>query len=212
MKQKSNTAKWFWRSVQMSLVALVGFLVVAALGSDRTVSMERVVPSPFAADKIGAAVHFMSNWPRWHHFAKSAERLGFRDQPVAVSDQYAVPGALILLTVDPKDKPWKRFTLKLEVTEYVPYKKISLRLLEDSTGKITKLLDQVSWSIEIIPNATEGSTIHASVSGHTKSWRSRLFGRVASRILLNQILAADVVALGTIDDPLALNPAAAFQQ
>jgi hypothetical protein len=62
----------------------------------------------------------------------------------------------------------------------------------------------VEWQIDF--EAKEGGAmIHAQEMAHTRYWKSRFFGRIAERILMNQVFYPDIIKLSQLDHPFAID-------
>jgi hypothetical protein len=124
-------------------------------------------------------------------------------------DQMAAPGEMIRLTIDPKKGPSRKFTIMARILEFTSGQKLKLEILGDSHERLNKLFDHITWTIEISP-WTDGplrngklpkSKVTAISEVHTCHWRSRLFGRIAEKILLNQTFYPNVLALSGLELP-----------
>ncbi|MBC7692550.1 MAG: hypothetical protein H7222_12365 [Methylotenera sp.] len=195
-------------------LAYCGYLISKP---DSDVTFVRNVPSTLTPQALGKSVALLQDWPLWHHEMTSAELLDGRGQPYSRRDQMlnaSSQGGLVLLKIENPQKQWKRFELTAKIVEYRPDQLIHLKLLRDSKNKITQLFDTLEWKIEFLPldpadasprnKGKDITLVRGTVIGHTDHWRGRLFCGLTPRIIMNQVLNADLVKLATVDQELAL--------
>lgn len=189
------------------LSTFFGFLILCGLisiwASNRPnfeTRWERNVPSLHTVEELGQALENLDEWPVFHHSLKEAFVL---DADGTESKKLKIHSQLVY-KIEPATKQWKRFVMQGEILDYEPGKKLSVRLSEDSTHRLTNLFDFYEWSLEILP-ATEAmkargfkSMIHGESQAHTSHWRGRLFGTVSPKILMNQVYYVDLVKMGTL--------------
>jgi hypothetical protein len=169
----------------------------------------RDIPTDLDRATLGKAIDLIPNWKDWHHMAHEVQALDGRGIAFPLRDQTVMTGEVIEMTIWPKQQSWKEFKLTTEVTRYERNQKLGVRLLKDSTGRILpKLFDELTWTIELQPrgDGESGTLIHGVVTGHTHSWRSRLFSRIATRIMMNQVFYANLQALAELKEPKSLIP------
>jgi hypothetical protein len=178
---------------------LSGFLGVTALllffsrGPDIDLHFYRVIPSAMEVTRIERNLGATSRWPQWFHSLQKV---------TPVSNQAIQPGSVFELQILPHRGGSKPFVLTMEVTDYIPAQKLSLKLIHDSSSKLTRLFDQLNWEIQILPDP-QGSRIIGSAVAHTKTWRARLFGRISEKILMNQIFYPDLIRLAELRQPFS---------
>jgi hypothetical protein len=198
--------KTFW-------IALLGisfaFFVFLSRGPDFDLQFTREVPSSLDPNRIDRNLSSVSRWPQW--FFSTAEVSLSQDQQ-ASPNWLVKTGSQVQIKIDPKKGQRKKFEILGEVTEYEPSRKLQLRIKDDSSGRLNKLFDDIYWNIEIRPRPasnsgknSEGSLIKATITAHTKHWRSRLFGRLAEKILLNQIFYPNVLKLAELKQPFSVD-------
>ncbi len=70
---------------------------------------------------------------------------------------------------------------------------------------LIRLFDHLEWRLDFFPSpqGKEGGVIHASAIAHTRHWRSRFFGRIAEKIVMNQIFYPDLVKLAELKQPFS---------
>lgn len=181
----------------LAALLLIGAPVaVLSRGPDFDLQMTREVPSPTEATKLAGFVEDQTQWPRWFHLTTEA---------VALDD------GLVRLTVDPNKGEWKKFTLDLRVVSNQPResggRNLAIEFVDDSKKKLRRMFADLRWEIEVFPSAAakgpdgipELATVRGTVHARTASWRSRLFGRISPRILLNQALYPDLIGLAEIE-------------
>jgi hypothetical protein len=113
-------------------------------------------------------------------------------------------GALLRLEMKPARAMSKSYHLIAKVTEYEPKKRLSLVIIEDSSGRLTRLFNLIQWNLTLEPTPT-GSTIHVRELAHTQHWKSRFFGRMAEKILMNQIYYPDIIKLAELKQPFSVD-------
>jgi hypothetical protein len=177
----------------------VVFLVLA-LQPDRSMSFSRVVPSKYSAEKLGRSMFTPARWPQWFHHLDA----------VRMNTPELQTGTLLTLQMDPQKGTKKRYTLTAEVTHYVPNQEIQLRILSDSSLRLTQLFETLDWSFRIEsrnldPNPP-GSLLTGTATVRTKSWRARLIGSFASRVLLNQVYSPNLLKLSEQETPFTIEP------
>jgi hypothetical protein len=170
------------------MLALVLILLTVhwlSRGPDCALTFDRVMHSDEAPEELAYKLGHYSEWPKWFH---SLARVQALDGAVT-----AQTNALIKLEFDPHKGPSKRFEINARITEFVPGKKLSIHILNESSGKIAKMFSDLDWTVEL----TAANEIIGHERAETAGARARFFGRVASRILLNQTFYPDVITLAT---------------
>lgn len=161
---------------------------------DRELHFSREIPSRFESVRLGRNLSAISRWPQW--FYSLAE---------VTSSSQSDPlqkGAILTLKMDPKKGKRKQFDLTFVVTDVVPEKSIQLKLIDDSSQRLTHLFDHIEWKIEI-ESAPNGTRLKGSAVAHTHHWRARLLGGIAERILMNQIFYPNLVRLAELRQPFS---------
>lgn len=181
----------------MLVCAMILLGVSLARGPDQDLHMKRTIPSDLDPSRLDRNLSAVSRWPQWFFSLGTAKPI--------TNEQTIAKGSRVILHMDPKKGPWKKFDLTVEVKDYVPEKALVLQVLEDSSGRLFKLFDSIEWNIEFLPSQ-KGSLIQGSVSAHTKHWKSRFFGRIAEKILMNQIFYPDLLKLAELKQPFSLDP------
>jgi len=192
------------------IVPTTGYLIVVANGPDFDVEYRRDIPSKLSVeylDKVLAGVH---KWPTWFHSAVSADQIDFRGMAYPISDQRVVDHATIRMVLD-SHRPHGKSELILGVLEYTPKKRLVIRVIKDSKQSLTHLFEPLDWMIELLPGdltspIAQGSVIRGTVKGHTHSWRARVFSKIASKALLNQVFYPDLFILAEINNPDVVYP------
>lgn len=182
--------KWLW-ALGLSVFLGMGVILAASRGPDFRIEFDREVHSRISADSIRKSLFRIQHWPSWHHQATGA-----RLEPPSSSPGDLAPGSRIVLQIDPRGQTWRRFELRIRVLEADPAAgKLRLRLEQDSKGRISALLKDLEWTIEVAPDG-KGSLIRGHLQGDTLTPRARFFGRLASRTLMNQLFYPDLHKLG----------------
>jgi hypothetical protein len=209
--------KSFWKK---ALILSSGVLILGSIGlairPDRELRFSRIVFSTLSTEHLERHMGAVNRWPQWFYSLASAKILG------PESEKPLEKGDLIQLNFDPKKGPWKRFELQAKVISHIPGKEISIELLDDSSGRLTRLFDPIQWKISLEPNPTPSMTgpegqkfatlIRGTCSAKTKHWRARLIGSLAETILMNQIFypnlfkLAELIRPFEVDDPRSLSP------
>ena len=195
LKNRSSWLSWFVPGFLFSLL-LFGGAQYLGREPNFTLQFDRVVPLTTSPDVLKRALHEVPLWARWFHTMGKVERVDITESPMAVPDQTPEKGALIRFLIDPKKGDHRKFFLFAEVIDYVPEKKLSLRLRDDRSGKLHKLFNQVIWELEVIP--AEGKLpvrLHGSARATSNSFRARFWGRSAEKVLMNQVYFIDLIGL-----------------
>jgi hypothetical protein len=186
------------------LVTLLGATVLLlssyANGPDRELSLSRVIPSDLTTGHLDRQISSLTRWPQWFYSLKEAKA-----DPSSPAPSLLKKGDVITLAMDPKKGPSKCFSLKAEVTEYRPAHSLSLKIIDDSSHRLTLLFDRLEWKIELEPKPSGGSWIRSTAIAHTHHWRSRLFGAIAEKILMHQVFYPNVLKLATLMQPFSVD-------
>ena len=203
---KKILVKVFGVSLLISaVIALLG------LGADHELSLTREVDSELSVEILDKSIRNLNNWALWHYDLQETKALDGRGEPYSMRDQTALTGEWLRLWFVPTAKEWKRFQIEAEILEYTPKTRLIVHFTSDSKGKISKLFSSLIWKVELEPRSG-GTHIRAEIRGMTQGWRARFFGRVAERILMNQVLFVNVQKLAELKQPLNLNPLPQSQQ
>ncbi len=199
-----------WKPVffKFGMIGLFTFslLFIAAHEPNLDLQFLREVPSSVEPSRLARNLESTHRWPQWFHSLESAQIK--TSQPESLNGKFENfseirKGSRVLLHFDPKKALKAPFDLTAEISEYIPGKKLSLKIIEDSTHRLTRILDQIEWSVEILPGP-KGSLIRGTATAHTLHWRSRLFGRLSQRILMNQIYYPDLMKLAELTQPFVI--------
>jgi hypothetical protein len=189
-----------WRRWLAGLLGFVtAFLVLCwweARLPDESLTFVRESTSQLSMKELSSKLEILPKWKDWFHNVREAQIVDSQNHPLPRSEQMAHTGALLEIQIDPGKGSHRVFTLAGKITRFEPGKVLEIQILDDSSGKITKLFDQLSWKIELTPSA-DGKTIQivGTEIAHTSHWRSRLFGRLAPRVLLNQLFYPNILIL-----------------
>jgi hypothetical protein len=176
------------------LLLFLGSALWLALPPDEEFEMERVAPATVSSEVLGESLLRLTAWPLWHHHLKKVSLLNVSGEPYPESEQRATPGGMLRFEFENPEKTWKHFTLDAEIVAYEPEKLLKIRVLRDSTARITRLAQGLEWQIQV-QNSEQGAEVRALVRMKSQNWRGRLLGRMTRKILLNQLLKVDVVKL-----------------
>jgi hypothetical protein len=170
--------------------------VLLAQGPDRDLRFVREVPVEVSPQAVNLSLWTLSNWHKWFFSMASVQRVDLQGLPLPLSEQNLVAGAHLLFHVDPKKGKHRRFDLLVVVTQYVPGSRVDLRILSDSSGRLTRLFDPLEWHLALLPpNGATPLRVEGVQTVRTHHWRSRLFAALSERILMNQIFYPDLLKL-----------------
>lgn len=186
----------------ITLIPFLGYCVWAANQADYDIQWTREVPSAHTPEELGRALENLELWPVFHHSLRSAQIV---DENAKPETKPLAPNESIRYEIVPPKKEWKRFEMTGQVLAHEKEKSLSVRLTDDSTGRLTKLFNQYQWKVEVVP-ANEflqkrgfKSLVRGEAVGHTANWRGRVFGKISPKILMNQVFYVDLVKLSTLD-------------
>ncbi len=195
MGMKSAKSVFGW-SIVAILVALSILIAQVVRSPDRDLTMVRQAPTGVSQEMLSDAVHFLANWPLFHHEMYRAIRVGPDGKELPLDQQVAEKGARIHLVIEPKKQHWKRFTVETEILEYRRGELIRLQLLRDSTGKLDQVFDPLVWEIALRSlEDSNGTEVRATITGRTQNWRARFFGIVSKNILMHQVFYVNFTKL-----------------
>jgi hypothetical protein len=183
-----------------ALIAPVIPCVYFATGPDRELHFVREVYSNLDPQRLDRNLSAVNRWPQWFYSASTVRILDEAVAPGATLKK----GALIRFSMNQQKPARKRFELTAEVIDYAPAQRLELKILKDSSGRLDRLFKSMVWKISVEPRNT-GSLIHAEAVAQTRSWRSRLFGGISERILMNQTFYPDVLKLSELKQPFSLD-------
>ena len=187
-----------WGLIVLVLGAITLWMVSLAQGPDRELVLFREFPSKVPITTVSAQVTDLKRWPEWFHALEEARVISGPSTSPQV-------GSVIKLSIDTHKTPWSHFELVTRVEEFVPGKKFRLKVLEDSSGKLTTLFDRIEWMVEVEGEGS-GSRIRGAATAHTSHWRSRVFGTLAEKILLHQIFYPNLLKLAEFKPRDASSP------
>jgi hypothetical protein len=197
-------------------ISILGlFLGTAALftyyaqSPDRELDFVREVPSSLSPTRLDRNISTVARWPQWF-FALKKVHMGQSETATTAQGnplQKVQKGYILTLDIDSKKGLKKKYSLTAQVTQYIPGKRLDMKILDDTSGKLTRLFDHIEWSIELKPK-DKGSLIRGEMHARTRHWRSRLFGQIAEKILMNQLFYPDLLKLAELKQPFSVEPAA----
>jgi hypothetical protein len=205
------------------LLGLAG-LAIEARSPDLDLYFVRNIPTSISPDRLEKNISSVARWPQWFF---SLAKVTIVDSPRLklassratdfVNDPSLIEkGSILKLEIDSHRLMSKPFVLTAEVTAYQPLHILRLSILEDSSGRLTRLFDRIEWQLDFQPvsefNSNSNSKfngksmiIHAQEWAHTRHWKSRFFGRVAERVLMNQVYYPDIIKLSELKYPFAVD-------
>jgi hypothetical protein len=174
-----------------------------ALGPDQEMAMTREVHSPLGTRQLDRSLSVLAHWPQWNFMLADATFASSPTNSAPAGKELVQTGSRIKLGVQPKNLKRRRFELLADVTKYIPQEELSMKLAQDSSGRLTRLFDRLEWRVELVPQKT-GTLVRGVITARTSHWRSRLFAGIAPKILLNQVFYADLQKLAADAEPLAV--------
>lgn len=193
-------------SVGVLAALFLGFAIETRT-PDLDLSFARDIPTPLTPERLDKNISSVARWPQWFF---SLAKVTLVDSPnlKLVSKQndssLIEKGSILKLEINPHKFMSKPFELTAEVMEYQSFHTLRLNILDDSSGRMTRLFDHIEWQFDF--EATQGGAmIHARELAHTRHWKSRLFGRIAERILMNQIFYPDIIKLSELKHPFKID-------
>jgi hypothetical protein len=194
-----------WKGVfvlSIACLAVFGsYCIRAASGPDETLIFERDVESDLAPKVLLERFSSVPEWSKWFYSTENAQIIDRSSHPVPNPEQVAASGAMVRIMVDPKKGEHRKFEIIAKIREFVPGKVLDMQVLDDSKGMLFRQFDSIEWRIELRPDGAN-TLIHGVETAHTSSWRSRLFGKIAKRILMHQIFYPDLIKLGESHPPV----------
>ena len=179
------------------LSSLSGSLYLAN-GPDFQLRLTREIASDLEASRIDRNLAATNRWPQWFNALQAVE--GQQQNPSSLT-----AGDLLTLVIQSKKGLREPFRLTAEVMEYTPEKILHLKILSDSSGRIFKLFDQLEWKIQLI-ESQKGTLIQGTATATTRHWKSRLFGKLSEKIIMNQLFYPNLIQLSTLRQPFSVNP------
>ena len=170
------------------------------------------------AEHLALNVQTIARWPQWFYSLKSVKILSQPSSPDTVVNNKNDPtliqeGTRLLLMMDPGKGLRKKFEVTARVSRFVPQQLLKLEIEEDSTHRIDEILGNLSWTIEFLPMPPQDQStptkmrgitlIRATVQAETRHWRSRLFGRLTERIVMNQVFYPNLIKLAELRQPFS---------
>lgn len=181
--------KKFYGGLFVVLLGSIALLLASiANGPDRDLSLKREFPSRTDSAFLGRLLSDTTLWPRWFHHLTDVQVMNGKE---------LTQGSVLKLTINSKKTPWSGFDLIATVSELVPGRKLRLLINEDSSGKLTRLFDRVEWSVEVEP-AGNGAVVRGESAARTANWRSRVFGAIATHIVLHQLYYPNLIKLAEL--------------
>jgi hypothetical protein len=173
-------------TLAISILGAIGAGAWVTQGADFDIEFQREALSSEPREELERALTDTASWPRWFHSLKAVEAL-----------QGSLHSELLTLKIEPPKKQWKRFDLSVQVMDSTP-KRLRIHVLDDSIGKLSRLFSNLEWTVELLPAEGGQTRIVGTCRARTLHWRSRLFGKLSPRILMNQVFYPNVIALSQI--------------
>lgn len=188
-----NTTRSIILALCVIFTAAVTYIVTLP---DYEITWTREVPSKQSVSELKQALIVPEHWPVYYHSLKSA-KIADPKNPFKV-------GSSLVYEIEPVKKEWKRFSITTQVMSF-DGQAVHLKIIEDSKQKLTRIFDRLEWKLKIAPASAElqkfgyQSVVLGEATAFTKSWRSRLFGKISPRILMNQVYYVDLMKLATFE-------------
>jgi hypothetical protein len=179
------------------LVVILGALTLIAAsiaqGPDKELHFEREARSSADISNLSQVLTDASLWPNWFFALEQVKLLG------SPSETAVTAGQKYQLFINSRKSPWSHMEFTIQVLEASPAH-LRMRVLEDSKGKLTRLFDRLDWEIRLEPEAqpAQGTIIRGKATAHTSHWRSRLFGTITEKVLMNQVYYMDLIHLSKL--------------
>jgi hypothetical protein len=196
--------KKFLMAFLVSVAVVAGGVVFFGRAPDFSLKWSREVPSKETPETLAAAFHDPRTWPIFHHALKSVTL--YENGQAVAADRPAAPGMTAVFVIEPKKKEWKRFDIRAEVLPPKPGESLRFRMLDESSGKTTRLVADFEWWIGVRPanemEAKRGNrtVVFGGATAETKTSRARFLGRLAPKILMNQLYQVDLVRLANFTE------------
>ncbi len=194
-------------------MTILGLLILGlAVGTgapDLDLYFVRDIPSQLSPERLEKNISSVARWPQWFFSLAKVTIVNSPSLKLATTrldDQSLIEkGSILKLEIDSHRFLSKPFELTAEVLEYKPLQTLRLNILDDSSGRLTRLFDRIEWKLDFEAKPGGGTLIHARESAHTRHWKARLFGRISERILMNQVFYPDVIKLSELKHPFAID-------
>jgi hypothetical protein len=171
-------------------------------GPDFQVHFERQVVSQVPPQSLAKSVDHIINWADWHFNTRQVQATDATGMVYSAKDQTLMRGSLLRFSMEPPKKEWKRFFIQALVTDYEPGRLFTVRLVEETKGRISQLFSNLQWTVEFLPSKDGRTTlIYGRASALTLSRRARFFSRIAPRVVMNQVFYPDLERLARIEFP-----------
>ncbi|MEO5969787.1 MAG: hypothetical protein ABIQ95_07640 [Bdellovibrionia bacterium] len=197
--------------------AILGTLIlgmaIGARSPDLDLYFARNIPTSLTPERLEKNISSVTRWPQWFF---SLAKVTTLDSPTLrlaskqpgeathLDSSLIEKGSILKLEINSHRFLAKPFELIAEVMEYQPSHTLHLNIINDSSGRLTRLFDRLEWRLDF--EAKEGGAmIHAQEMAHTRHWKARFFGRIAERILMNQTFYPDIIKLSGLQHPFAID-------
>jgi len=178
------------------ITALLFFFWWEARLPNQTLTFTREASTALSLSQLAPKFEDVSQWKTWFYTVKDVQVVDSQNHPLPKEQQKAHDGALLEIQIDPGKGSRHRFQLAARIRHFEPGRLLEIEVLDDSAGKITRLFDQLSWRIELVQDSSSPKLqILGTETAHTAHWRSRLFGRVAPRVIMNQLFYPNLLIL-----------------
>ena len=201
MRKNENPFR-FWGGLLVVVLGSIALIITSfRMSPDQELHFTREIPSALSPERLNRNIESVSRWPEWFYSLDKATLTN----PVAHSPEGIIqPGSLIQLHIDPHKGPFRKFDLTVQVTQYVPNQMMEIKIVQDSSGRLPNLFDSVFWKLEFL-RTEKGSLIRGTAKAHTCHWKSRFFGKIAEKIMMNQIFYINVIKLAELRQPFSKN-------
>ena len=179
----------YWGFLITVLGAIAMIAGSLAQGPDRDLQLTRQSVSKLDPTQLSAALTDVKSWPLWFN---SVQKVTIENS--RVHSGLLQKGAIARFVLK---SPRETFELTALVSE-LESGLLKLRLLADSTNRLTTLFDRLDWEIRIEPGDAFGTPIRVTTSAHTAHWKSRLFGGLMPETLMKFVFFPDPKKLASL--------------
>lgn len=198
MQNRKGSSRRFRRFLGISLGLMpLGLFISFATSPDFDLHFKREVPSRLSGARLDRNIASLGRWRQWFYHLDQVENINPR---LGMNADEFEKNSLLRLKIDPKKGERKKFELIMKVADYEPGKNLRLELVEDSSGRLTRIFQQVRWAIHFEPSK-EGTLIQAESQARTQHWKGRLFGKLSERIVMNQTFYPNLLKLSDLRQP-----------
>lgn len=205
--------KFYHRIFWIILGSWIVTFASIARGPERDLRFLRETQSATSLTLLSEALQNTAFWPNWFYSLEKVTVLNSDDQET-IPSSHLTRNSILRLHFNNRKSPWSAMQITARVLEVSPTRLI-LSIIKDSKGKLSQLFNHLEWEIELLPENTatqsSGSTtpkvrVIGKAQAHTANWRSRLFGALTEKILMNQVFHPNIIQLAKIRSLTTFGP------